>query len=69
CAEFRLLLNGVSTLSVSDWRAHTHVHNPSMTSAAVVEWFWAVVEELSQEEKSLLLMFATGSPTTPAGGF
>ena len=35
----------------------------------IVIWFWKLVKTLKEEEKALLLKFATGSPRTPAGGF
>ena len=35
----------------------------------IVVWFWKLVHSLKQEEKALLLKFATGSPRAPAGGF
>ena len=34
-----------------------------------IKWFWEVVEELSPDERSLLLIFATGMATVPIGGF
>jgi hypothetical protein len=35
----------------------------------IVVWFWRLVHSLKEEEKALLLKFATGSPRAPAGGF
>ena len=35
----------------------------------IVVWFWKLVHSLKEEEKALLLKFATGSPRAPAGGF
>ena len=35
----------------------------------IVIWFWKLVGSLKEEEKALLLKFATGSPRAPAGGF
>ena len=35
----------------------------------IVIWFWKLVHSLKEEEKALLLKFATGSPRAPAGGF
>ena len=35
----------------------------------IMIWFWKLVKSLKEEEKALLLKFATGSPRTPAGGF
>lgn len=35
----------------------------------IVVWFWKLVDNLKEEEKALLLKFATGTPRAPAGGF
>jgi hypothetical protein len=35
----------------------------------VVQYFWASVESMSQEDRARLLQFVTGSPTLPPGGF
>ena len=35
----------------------------------IVVWFWKLMHSLKEEEKALLLKFATGSPRAPAGGF
>ncbi len=32
-------------------------------------WFWSIVGEMTPEEKSMLLLFITGSGSQPAGGF
>lgn len=32
-------------------------------------WFWEVLKTLSDSEKSDFLMFSTGSPLVPFGGF
>ena len=38
-------------------------------SDSTVQWFWKLVRDLREEERALLLKFATGSPCVPAGGF
>eukprot|EP01134_Creolimax_fragrantissima_P004899 CFRG4899T1 len=68
CDEFSLLLNGVCKLDVNEWRKHTNALLFD-DHLQLLEWFWEVVNSLSEEEKALLLMFATGSPSLPAGGF
>ena len=35
----------------------------------LVCWFWRLVNDLTQQEKGLLLKFCTGSPRLPPGGF
>jgi hypothetical protein len=44
---------------VRDWRAHTN-YLGFVESDSTIQWFWQLVETLTQEEKSLLLKFATG---------
>ena len=54
---------------------YTHCTHQSMQyrgfspSNDIVVWFWKLVHSLKEEEKALLLKFATGSPRAPAGGF
>lgn len=67
-AEFALLLNGVTVLSVLDWRKNTTLVGFSESSPQI-QWFWQLVTDLTNEEKSLLLQFWTGCTATPAGGF
>eukprot|EP00041_Stephanoeca_diplocostata_P031282 m.971941 g.971941 ORF g.971941 m.971941 type:complete len:122 (+) comp23927_c0_seq29:4018-4383(+) len=67
-AEFSLLLNGLSDVSVEDWRRATSYTGCSVETA-VVKWFWALVEKLSMHERALLLQFATGCCNVPIGGF
>jgi len=38
-------------------------------SDEVVRWLWKLIKSLKEEEKALLLQFATGSPCLPVGGF
>ena len=62
----------ITKLSVS---YYTHCMHQSMQyrgfspSDDIVVWFWKLVHSLKEEEKALLLKFATGSPRAPAGGF
>ncbi|XP_057315397.1 uncharacterized protein LOC130656537 [Hydractinia symbiolongicarpus] len=66
--EFALLLNGVNKIDVADWKANTQYATWTL-SDPVITWFWKIVENLKDEEKSLLLKFTTGSPCVPMGGF
>ncbi|XP_065198749.1 E3 ubiquitin-protein ligase HACE1-like [Sycon ciliatum] len=67
-AEFQLLLCGVSTIDVEDWKKHTRYAGFNASDACIC-WFWEVVASLSQEERSLLLQFATSLTRLPAQGF
>merc|ERR1719329_1975298 len=66
--DLALLISGVPTLDVVEWRAHAQVEG-SDPEAELIDWFWEVVLELSDEQKARLLQFATGSSRVPAGGF
>ena len=49
---------------------HLHMQYQGLSpSDDIVIWFWKLVYSLKEEEKALLLKFATGSPRAPAGGF
>ncbi|XP_065890153.1 E3 ubiquitin-protein ligase HACE1-like [Dysidea avara] len=67
--QFSLLLSGIPTIDVDDWKDNTEYSPPSIQSSDVVVWFWSLVRSLPEEEKALLLKFATGSPRVPVGGF
>jgi len=64
--ELSVFISGVQELDPKQWRAHSR----GSLGDPVHSWFWEVVdEELSPDERSLLLHFATGSSRLPPGGF
>ncbi|KJE95674.1 hypothetical protein CAOG_06100 [Capsaspora owczarzaki ATCC 30864] len=65
--ELALLVAGSSNIDVDDWQQHTKYGD--QLSATIIEWFWALVRDLSQSERSLLLQFSTGMCRLPPGGF
>ncbi|XP_015283295.1 PREDICTED: E3 ubiquitin-protein ligase HACE1 isoform X2 [Gekko japonicus] len=67
--ELELLLSGMPEIDVSDWMKNTEYTSGYERDDLVVQWFWEVVEELTQEERVLLLQFVTGSSRVPHGGF
>uniref|UniRef100_A0A8C3F9L9 E3 ubiquitin-protein ligase HACE1 n=1 Tax=Chrysemys picta bellii TaxID=8478 RepID=A0A8C3F9L9_CHRPI len=64
-----LLLSGMPEIDVSDWIKNTEYTSGYEREDPVIQWFWDVVEELTQEERVLLLQFVTGSSRVPHGGF
>eukprot|EP00928_Gymnodinium_smaydae_P036467 TRINITY_DN25485_c0_g1_i1.p1 TRINITY_DN25485_c0_g1~~TRINITY_DN25485_c0_g1_i1.p1 ORF type:complete len:679 (+),score=168.79 TRINITY_DN25485_c0_g1_i1:38-2074(+) len=75
-SDLSLLLCGPQSLCIREWREHTHDphwdegEQRRRAAQRVVSWFWAIVEEtLSEEERRLLLKFATGTGRPPLGGF
>uniref|UniRef100_A0A8C3H6X0 E3 ubiquitin-protein ligase HACE1 n=1 Tax=Chrysemys picta bellii TaxID=8478 RepID=A0A8C3H6X0_CHRPI len=59
--ELELLLSGMPEIDVSDWIKNTEYTSGYEREDPVIQWFWDVVEELTQEERVLLLQFVTGS--------
>jgi len=65
--ELALLICGFGDLDPEDWRRNTMV---STTDAdELLTWFWAMVGDMSPEERAKLLHFTTGSTRLPAAGF
>ena len=54
-----LMLSGIPEIDLSDWRANTEYLEYSEEDD-VIKWFWAVMEEFSQQERVLMLQFVTG---------
>ena len=72
--ELELLVCGVVELDVDEWRRFSEYSGDFVPGRLggvhkVVKWFWAVVEELTQEQRSRLLQFVTGTSRLPSGGF
>ncbi|TSK34897.1 E3 ubiquitin-protein ligase HACE1 [Bagarius yarrelli] len=64
-----LLLSGMPEIDVMDWKRNTEYTSGYDLEEPVIQWFWEVVEGLTQEERVLLLQFVTGSSRVPHGGF
>ncbi|KAG3120564.1 hypothetical protein PI125_g1066 [Phytophthora idaei] len=72
--ELELLMCGVPSIDVEDWKKHTDfkffTHNfPTELELNNIEWFWEVVEDMRNEDRVRLLQFATGTSRVPAQGF
>jgi hypothetical protein len=69
--ELELLMCGKSEFDVDDLKKH-HLNWCGVfdqQQKRLLEWFWAAVEHLSDDEKAKLLQFTTGSSLLPHGGF
>lgn len=64
--EVSVLISGISEIDPDDWRCHSEI---CCDDTEVLRWFWEVVEELTLEQRCMLLHFATGSSRLPPGGF
>uniref|UniRef100_A0A672FY45 E3 ubiquitin-protein ligase HACE1 n=1 Tax=Salarias fasciatus TaxID=181472 RepID=A0A672FY45_SALFA len=67
--ELELLLSGMPEIDVQDWCRNTEYTSGYDPQDPVIQWFWVVVNSLTQEERVLLLQFVTGSSRVPHGGF
>ncbi|KAJ0404400.1 hypothetical protein P43SY_007653 [Pythium insidiosum] len=65
--ELELVLCGVPSIDVEDWKAHTQVSDE--LPEELLGWFWEIVEAFSDEERARLLQFTTGSARVPVQGF
>ena len=65
----QLLMCGMQEISFADLRQHTVVRGNGPQFDLVMEWFWAVVQDFTQEELSRLVQFVTGSSQLPLEGF
>jgi len=67
--ELELMLCGLPTIDVEDWRANTEYRGSIAPKHKVVRWFWEFVDELSAEMQARLLQFITGTSRVPVSGF
>ncbi|XP_061614497.1 E3 ubiquitin-protein ligase HACE1 isoform X9 [Phyllopteryx taeniolatus] len=67
--ELELLLSGMPEIDVQDWCRNTEYTSGYNPQEPVIQWFWKVVWQLTQEERVLMLQFVTGSSRVPHGGF
>ncbi|TMW56017.1 hypothetical protein Poli38472_008665 [Pythium oligandrum] len=78
--ELELMLCGIPTIDVADWKANTtirHVRDEENKNKKinkeeqerVLEWYWSVIDSLTPEERARILQFATGTSRVPVEGF
>lgn len=60
---------GLQELSVDDLQTNIRLARHTDNFRIIVEWFWTVLREFSQEELARLVQFVTGSSQIPSGGF
>ncbi|GBP18098.1 E3 ubiquitin-protein ligase SMURF2 [Eumeta japonica] len=66
--DLQPLLAGRADLDPIDWRRHTRLKHVA-ADAAIVQWFWEIVEDFDAEMRARLLQFVTGSRRVPLAGF
>ena len=64
--ELEAIIAGASKIDISDMKAHTMLSN---FKPEFQKWFWEVLEEFSQPQRSAFVYFVTGSSKVPYGGF
>eukprot|EP00092_Neocalanus_flemingeri_P007377 GFUD01007965.1.p1 GENE.GFUD01007965.1~~GFUD01007965.1.p1 ORF type:complete len:951 (+),score=202.95 GFUD01007965.1:231-3083(+) len=66
--ELELVIGGLGTIDLQDWKANTRLKHCTAESSQVI-WFWRIVESYSEEMRARLLQFVTGSSRVPLQGF
>ncbi|XP_062554308.1 E3 ubiquitin-protein ligase Nedd-4-like isoform X2 [Armigeres subalbatus] len=67
--ELELLMCGIQSIDVSDWKKNTLYKGDYYANHVVVQWFWRAVLSFSNEMRSRLLQFVTGTSRVPMNGF
>ena len=67
--ELELLLGGVGSINVDDWRKNTLYKGGYHEDHQVICWFWNLVTTFGDEMRSRLLQFTTGTSRVPMNGF
>lgn len=66
--ELELVIGGLGTIDINDWKMHTRLKHCT-PDTSVVKWFWQIVESYGEEMRARLLQFVTGSSRVPLQGF
>jgi len=67
--ELELLMCGIGCIDVKDWKTHTVYKGDYHPNHIVIQWYWRVVLSFSNEMRSRLLQFVTGTSRVPMNGF
>ncbi|XP_055611829.1 E3 ubiquitin-protein ligase Nedd-4 isoform X3 [Uranotaenia lowii] len=67
--ELELLMCGIQSIDVNDWKRNTLYKGDYYANHVVVQWFWRAVLSFSNEMRSRLLQFVTGTSRVPMNGF
>jgi len=66
--DFKFLLSGINEIDVNDWENNTDYEGYKKDDITIVN-FWKCVRNLSNENRTKLLLFATGNSQVPVTGF
>ncbi|KAL3288300.1 hypothetical protein HHI36_002748 [Cryptolaemus montrouzieri] len=67
--ELELLMCGIQHIDVKDWKYNTVYKGDYHAHHVVILWFWRAVLSFSNEMRSRLLQFVTGTSRVPMNGF
>eukprot|EP00656_Telonema_subtile_P044938 TRINITY_DN511_c0_g1_i4.p1 TRINITY_DN511_c0_g1~~TRINITY_DN511_c0_g1_i4.p1 ORF type:complete len:424 (-),score=108.93 TRINITY_DN511_c0_g1_i4:180-1451(-) len=67
--DLRQLWCGHTEIDVQEWFESTAYAPPCTAQDEVVQWFWTSVRGMTDEQRSSLLYFVTGSSCVPVEGF
>lgn len=70
--ELELLLCGLPSIDVADWKANTRYSGTFSLEEAgheLVQWFWGTVADFDHDMRARLLQFVTGTAGVPSRGF
>jgi len=67
--ELELLMCGIGSIDVKDWKGNTVYKGDYHPNHIVIQWYWRVVLSFSNEMRSRLLQFVTGTSRVPMNGF
>ncbi|XP_054277378.1 E3 ubiquitin-protein ligase Nedd-4-like isoform X2 [Macrosteles quadrilineatus] len=67
--ELELLMCGIQNIDVKDWKQNTLYKGDYHPNHIVIQWFWRVVLSFTNEMRSRLLQFVTGTSRVPMNGF
>jgi len=67
--ELELLMCGIGSIDVKDWKGNTVYKGDYHPNHIVIQWYWRVVLSFTNEMRSRLLQFVTGTSRVPMNGF
>uniref|UniRef100_A0A1Q3EUS2 E3 ubiquitin-protein ligase n=1 Tax=Culex tarsalis TaxID=7177 RepID=A0A1Q3EUS2_CULTA len=67
--ELELLMCGIQSIDVNDWKRNTLYKGDFYANHVVVQWFWRAVLSFNNEMRARLLQFVTGTSRVPMNGF
>ncbi|XP_017072049.1 E3 ubiquitin-protein ligase Nedd-4 isoform X9 [Drosophila eugracilis] len=67
--ELELLMCGIQNIDVKDWRENTLYKGDYHMNHIIIQWFWRAVLSFTNEMRSRLLQFVTGTSRVPMNGF